>query len=185
MERKIRWFPENHDALHYSSSRHTSTHSSNLLSLPLAWFTSQSFYPPNFIFHLTSLILFVNKAPLPCSISSQKTIFFSLHPILDICRGSRDGKNLSRRLEKVFAGNWQVSSRGERRTSRKLWQSRKLKRQTWVERWTTKKVTFNILDDRKAKLNFHWINSITKWKIIFSSLHSFRSVSSTEIFTCS
>lgn len=40
------------------------------------WFTSQSFYTPNFIFHLTSLILFVNKAPLPSSISSQQQRFF-------------------------------------------------------------------------------------------------------------
>lgn len=78
-----------------------------------------------------------------------------------------DEKNLSG-MKKVFAGNWQVWSRGERRTNRKLWQSRKLKRQSWVERWTTKKVTFKILVDRRAKLNFHWINSITK-RNFFSS----------------
>lgn len=60
-----------------------------LLSPPLAfWFTSQSFYTPNFIFHLTSLILFVNKAPLPYRHSRKRL-----------------GKTLSKwevRREKVF-----------------------------------------------------------------------------------
>lgn len=97
-------------------------------SISPGWFTSQSFYTPNFIFHLTSLILFVNKAPMPSSTSSQQKRFFFAR--------CRDGKNLQNPGgwgENVFVGNWQVSSSGEKRTNRKLWQSRKLKRQTWVE----------------------------------------------------
>lgn len=119
------------------------------------WFTSQSFYTPNFIFHLTSLILFVNKAPSPYRASSRQRMgnFFI---------EKADGEKYLLKIDR-----FQVK---ERRTSRKLWQSRKLKRQTWVERRTRKREdSLNSPDDREGKLNFHWINSITKWKIIFSN----------------
>lgn len=93
------------------------------------WFTSQSFYTPNFIFHLTLLILFVNKAPLPSSISSQQKRFF----FCSVSWWEKFTESGGGGGENVFVGNWQVSSSGEKRTNRKLWQSRKLKRQTWVE----------------------------------------------------